>query len=80
MKLIPGKQLLLLELAKAVMLDFLESECTDGRPVINNDPFKKALEVAENLRLHHTFKDPPMRLKCWKKLNQVSFRCGTNDA
>ena len=74
-----GKPPLSAELDKQV-LDFLIEERVAGRPVMNRDLTRKALQVATELALPDTFKASPMWLKRWKKRNQVSLRCGTNDA
>ena len=62
------------------VLDFLEDEHIAGRPVMNTDLSKKAMEVAAVLGFPNTFKASPMWVKRWKKRNRVSLRCGTNDA
>ena len=67
-----------MELDQAV-LDFLEEERVAGRPVMNKDLSKKALEVAAKLGLPDSFKALPMWFKRWKRRNKVSLRCGRHD-
>ena len=68
-----------LELDHAV-LEYLLEERVAGRPVLNRDRSAKVIELAQEMSLPDSFKALAIWLKWWKRRNQVSLRCGTNDS